>query len=82
MHILHNDFHIIKRFETEQGAKASFTRKWKKKYPNAVIVSQEEFIRTEPTVSVRNLMSGQPVTLRKSEQGTVNDPSMELYWSC
>ena len=79
-YIIHNDFHIIKRCPTERGAKIALTRKWKRVYPNAIIMSSVEFDATEPRVQVRNLMSGQMVEIPKSQVGTMSDPSMERYW--
>ena len=48
---------------------------------------QKEFIKQVETfngrqlVTVKNLMSGADVEIRRSEQGTCVDPSTERYWS-
>ncbi len=80
-YIIHNDFHIIKTYDTEQGAKSALTRKWKREYPNAIIMSQDDFDAQEPRVQVRNLMNGKIVELPKSQVGGCCDPSTERYWS-
>jgi hypothetical protein len=41
-------------------------------------IRRDEF---DPYVEVKNLMSGKPVMIRKSEAGTCVDPSTETYWS-
>lgn len=79
-YIIHNDYHILKICDTERGAKTALTRKWKRTYPNAIIMSSVDFEATEPRVQVRNLMSGQMVEIPKSQVGTCCDPSMERYW--
>ena len=48
---------------------------------------QKEFIKSveafngRQLVTVKNLMSGAEVEIRRSEQGTCGDPSTERYWS-
>ena len=48
---------------------------------------QKEFIKSveafngRQLVTVKNLMSGQDVEIRRSERGTCVDPSTERYWS-
>ena len=48
---------------------------------------QKEFIKSveafngRQLVTVKNLMSGAEVEIRRSEQGTCVDPSTERYWS-
>ena len=79
--ILHDDYHIIDRYNTAQGAKSSYTRKYKNRYPNALITHQEEFYASEPTVQVRSLGNGAIVDLKKSYLGTCCDPSTERYWT-
>lgn len=50
-----------------------------------VVMSASEYMRRldeiDPHVEVKNLMSGKPVLIRKSDVGTCCDPSTETYWS-
>jgi hypothetical protein len=80
-YILHSDYHIIATYKSLRGAKTGFTRKWEWCYPDAVIVSTEEFYKSEPTVIVKNLMSGLSCEIKKSLRGGCCDPSTETYWS-
>ena len=58
------------------------TRKWSKRYPDAVVHDRETFQRDiNKLVEVRNLMSGKMVSIRLSEVGGPCDPSTELYWT-
>ena len=79
-YILHDDYYIIKTFDTLPGAKISFTRKWKAKYPNAVIVDSKTFYENEPMVERTNIMSGEKYMERKSTPYYLS-PSSETYWS-
>jgi hypothetical protein len=79
-YILHDDYWIIKTFDTLQGAKTSLTRKWKAKYPNAVVVDSKTFYENEPMVERTNIMSGEKYVERKSTPLCCS-PSSELYWS-
>lgn len=50
----------------------------------AVMTAEEYNTRREeidPLVEVKNMMSGKPVMIRRSEVGTCVDPSTETYWS-
>ena len=79
--ILHNDYHIIKEFKSERGAKIAFARKYKSKYPNAIIVDTDTFVRDEPMVETYNIMNRAAGTflIRKSQKGTCCDPATETY---
>lgn len=81
MYILHDNYYIIQRYKTEHGAKIGFTRKWKAIYPNATILSLEEFSRTEPMVETVNLMNGARIMIHKSLKGGCCDPGTERYWT-
>lgn len=75
-----NPFYIVKRYNTLRGARvglAAFLRKSK----DYMIVSKLDFDKNDVIVTVKNLVSGKPVQIRKSEQGTCCDPSTERYWS-
>ena len=78
--ILHDNYHIIETFVTERGAKISFTRKWRGKYPNAVVVRDVEFHATEPMVESTNIMSGKKIMIPASQKGGCCDPGTETYW--
>ena len=81
-YIVHIDGRILKRYETEIGAKRAMIRKWLKRYPNCELHDIETFNNEINTmVEVINLMSNKPVKIRKSELGGPCDPSTELYWS-
>lgn len=79
--LIHDGTHIIKSgFDTEKGAKTSLTRKWKKKYPNAQVSSNEYFNNSvDHMVTVKNLLSGLDCKIRASEKGGCCDPSTERY---
>ncbi len=81
--ILHDDYRIIKEFASERGAKIAFARKFKTKYPNAVIVDQDTFSKNEPMVETYNLLNREAGTflIRKSLKDTCCDPSTERYHS-
>lgn len=81
-YVIHNGVHILKTCDSERGAKIGLTRKWKKKYPNAQVSSIEYFNKeVDHMVTVGVLGTDKTCQIRASEQGSVNDPSMELYWS-
>jgi len=46
-----------------------------------IVGTPEEHIALDDEVEVKNLMSGNPVKLRRSELGGPCDPSTERYWS-
>jgi hypothetical protein len=79
-YIIHNDYHILKICDTERGAKIALTRKWKRAYPNATVMSSVDFDAMEPRVQVKNHMTGQMITIPQSRVGTILDPSTEKYW--
>jgi len=82
-YIIHRGTRIIKSFPSEQGAKCSLSRKWKKKYPDAEVHSQQYFNEhIDHLVEVNNLLSGKPVKIRASEVGGCCDPSTERYHCC
>ena len=80
-YFLHYDYRILATFETLRGARCAFSRKWKKEYPTAVIMTSEQFHATEPMVMVKNLMTGEPVRIKLSAHGGCCDPSTERYWT-
>ena len=41
----------------------------------------ENYLATEPMVTVKSLMSGADVQIRKSDVGGCCDPSTERYWT-
>lgn len=57
-------------------------RKYRAETLDKLAVCTPEVHRTLDTnVEVRNLMSGKPVLIKRSEVGTCVDPSTERYWS-
>lgn len=46
-----------------------------------VVISPAQFAELDVLVEVKNLMSGKPVMIRKSQRGGCTDPSTETYWS-
>ena len=79
--ILHENYHILATFKTLQGARISFNRKWKKRYPKAVIDTREVFNKEEPMVETTNLLSGKKLMIKASEKGSCCDVGTERYWS-
>lgn len=82
MFIVHKDTFIIKRYNTERGAKIALKRRWLKKYSTAEVHSYEEFhTKIDHLVTVYNFMSKRPIEIWASEVGSSTDPSTERYWS-
>ena len=82
-YIIVNEWSAIKTYDTLQGAKTAFTRKYLKKYPNAQIMDSEEFKQhkeNEPYHDVVNIMSGQVVKEKVSTPHFLS-VSSESYWS-
>lgn len=72
------------QFETLRGAKAVATRLNKNDGRNSlwVAMSDIDYENTyNPVVSVKSLMTGVEIRIRKSEVGGCCDPSTERYWS-
>ncbi len=80
---IHKDgeWHILARFVSERGAKVSLSRKWKKKYPKAIITDSVTFYKMEPMVETTNIMSGKKIMIEASLKGGCCDPGTETYWS-
>lgn len=73
--------HIVGRpRETLAGARRSATCRNRKSGGGYVAMSLAAFREQDEMVEVRNLMSGKPVMLPKSQVGTCVDPSTERYW--
>ena len=80
--IVSSNGRILKGYKTKGGAYRAITRKWSKRYPDAVVHDNYTFYNHIDTlVEVRNLMNNKPVMIHKSEVGGPCDPSTELYWS-
>ena len=80
-YIITDSWHILHKCETLQGARASLTRKWSKKYSDARIMEAEEFRASVPMVETTNLLSGKKLMIRADEKGGCTDPGTETYWS-
>jgi hypothetical protein len=72
----------IRYYDTERGAKigvAAANRKYGGERFYRYITERERQ-QADTMVTVINLMSGEPVEIRKSVVGTVCDPSTNKYW--
>jgi len=74
---------LVRLSEEADGHYYSGMKYWT--YDNLTIMDDAEYNRRldeiDPMVEVINMMSGQPVLIRKSDRGTCVDPSTETYWS-
>lgn len=74
--------HVDKLVDAERGVVGR--HRWYT-YETLAVMSAEEFVaraeELDPMVEVKNMMSGKPVMIRKSQVGTCVDPSTETYWS-
>jgi hypothetical protein len=70
-------------YSTARAAKGARTRKINsgQLHPKFEVMSHDEFNAIDTIVEVKNLMSGQMATIRKSQVGGCCDPSTERYWS-
>jgi hypothetical protein len=72
------------KFDTERAARAGLTRAVNKgdvvREDFAIAEYSDFYTRIEKTVTVKNLMSGQPVVQPINTPRSC-DPSTELYWS-
>jgi fructose-1,6-bisphosphatase/inositol monophosphatase family enzyme len=70
-------------YYTERSAKTARTRRINSGTLDAKfeVMSREEFDQLDVMVEVKNLMSGRPVQIRKSDRGGCCDPSTERYWT-
>ena len=80
--IMRNGYWQDARFATEAAAKAGVTRLKKacKFDENMVIDTVENFGKVEKTRVVKNLMTGEDITIPVNTPRSC-DPSTELYWS-
>ena len=70
-------------FDEERVAKAQRTKLINKGVLNSswVVDTYDNMVAKEPTVTVKSLMTGADVQIRKSDVGTCVDPSTERYWT-
>jgi len=82
-YIITESWHIVKKYDTEKGAKTALTRKYAKNYPDHQlrILSAADFRAQVPMVETINLMSGKKLMIRADEKGGCTDPGTETYWS-
>jgi hypothetical protein len=80
-YLIVNGWKIIKTCDSLRGAKISYSRKYKKLYPDALIVSEKEFREKEPMVETINMMSGKVCKIPASQKGGCCDPGTERYWT-
>ena len=69
-------------FDEERVAKAQRTKLINKGVLNSswVVDTYDNMVAKEPMVTVKSLMTGADVQIRKSDVGTCVDPSTERYW--
>lgn len=73
----------VKTYDTLQGARVAWKRKYIKSYPNSVIMDSDEFKihkSKEPTHLVRHLLTGEMVEEKVSTPYYLS-VSSEAYWS-
>ena len=70
-------------FDEERVAKAQRTKLINKGVLNSswVVDTYDNMVAKEPMVTVKSLMTGTDVQIRKSDVGTCVDPSTERYWT-
>lgn len=70
-------------FDEERVAKAQRTKLINKGILNSswVVDTYDNMVAKEPMVTVKSLMTGADVQIRKSEVGGCCDPSTERYWT-
>ena len=70
-------------FDEERVAKAQRTKLINKGVLNSswVVDTYDNMVAKEPMVTVKSLMTGADVQIRKSDVGTCVDPSTERYWT-
>lgn len=75
--------YVYGMYPTERGAKIARTRILKKDPAHSEMMVGDEtaYNLYDEVIEVKNLMSGQMVKIRKSQKGSVCDPSTERYWS-
>ena len=83
IHLLYNinTLHIVAEFDTERGAKISWSRKHNKDSDLAVADIETFNTSIDYEIEVKNLLSGLPCKIKKSQQGGCCDPSTERYHS-
>jgi hypothetical protein len=71
-------------YDTERGAKGACT-KLNKQYGDTaqwIVMTHDQFeFYYNPLVEVKNILSGKPCMIRRSERGGCCDPSTERYHS-
>ncbi len=92
-HVVHLESgRVLKSYKTAGWARRevdrlirSASKSYGYSYETLAVMDDAEYNRRmdelNPMVEVRNMMSGRPVMIRKSEVGTCVDPSTETYWS-
>lgn len=73
---------VSRRYSSERGAKIGLAAANRNAgYDAYTLVTEDEREAADKMITVYNLLSGKPVHIRMSDRCTINDPSMELYWS-
>lgn len=78
---------IIRYFPTLKGAKIALTRMRNQGNTDPIMaVSKEDYEKegapiANELVTVKNLITGEDIQIRRADVGTCLDPSTERYWS-
>ena len=76
----------VEHYSTERAAKSAITRiskmlvGWGRTVPNFVVMEYNAYVSQVPTITVNNLMTGLPVTIRADTPWSCR-PDSESYWS-
>lgn len=76
---------ILQTYKTMRGAEIAFRMKWSY-MPLVMLCTFEEYMETgyltaNTMVAVTNLKTGKMVGIRRSDRGTIYDPSTEQFWN-
>jgi hypothetical protein len=72
--------HAVRWYDTRKGALIGCAAANRNAgYTAYVILCEDDFYQR--TVTVTNLLTGQPTEIPKTQAGTCCDPSTERYWS-
>jgi len=73
--------HVVKRYKNKAAAKGALTRSETMHQDKYSVMTIEEFNAANILVTVKSLMGGKEVQIRKSDVGGCTDPSTNRYWS-
>lgn len=76
----------VDSYKTERAAKSAITRiskmltEWNRVVPHFVVMEFDEYRKQVPMITVKNLMTGLPVTIRADTPWSCR-PDSESFWS-